>query len=63
MFKNTYTYEPYLSVLPLKERVTLCKFRTSNHNLAIETGRHTQPKTPIENRTCKNCPQCSPQKF
>ena len=31
--------------------------RISAHHLAIETGRYTQPKTPIEKRHCFYCSQ------
>ena len=29
--------------------------RSNSHLLQIERGRHTKPKTPIENRLCKTC--------
>ena len=31
------------------------RFRTSNHNLEIERGRHCKPVLPVELRTCKLC--------
>jgi hypothetical protein len=34
-------FENYLINLPWAVASTLCKFRTSNHSLPIETGRHT----------------------
>lgn len=34
---------------------TLTKFRTSNHDLFIEKGRHSYPKIPIEERICEHC--------
>ena len=37
----------------LKHRKMLTKFRCSDHNLMIETGRHKQLK--IEERICKSC--------
>ena len=33
----------------------LTRFRISNHCLAIEKGRHSKPKTPIEKRSCLVC--------
>ncbi|XP_077861686.1 uncharacterized protein LOC144342321 [Saccoglossus kowalevskii] len=58
-FKNTYNFEFqfYLNCLPKKHQVCMSRFRTSNHCLAIEKGRHTQPKTPIEKRICNLCSQ------
>ena len=34
-----FEFEPYLDILTYKNRITFCKFRTSNHRLSIETGR------------------------
>lgn len=36
-------------------RFILTRLRISAHNLEIETGRYTTPKTPLENRLCKQC--------
>ena len=36
-------------------RSKVTKLRLSNHRLAIETGRHTNPKTPKEERFCPFC--------
>lgn len=33
----------------------ISRFRTSSHSLHIETGRHTVPYTPAENRLCSFC--------
>jgi len=54
-FKTDYKFEDYLSVLKPKQRTSVSRFRTSNHNLAIEKGRHVQPKIPIEKRICNHC--------
>ena len=55
-FKNQYTMEPYLThIRDTRYRVALSRFRLSSHNLEIELGRHTNPKTPVERRICKNC--------
>ena len=39
LFKENCDFEDYLDILSDKERITLCKFRTTNHRLIIETGR------------------------
>ena len=38
-----------------KTTLTLSKFRIGNHKLRIETGRHTKPKIPPQQRICKTC--------
>ena len=54
MFKNKFSKEEYLSLpIKFKHRQMLTKFRCSDHNLMIETGRHKQLK--IEERICKSC--------
>ena len=45
----------YLTQLQGEKRKLLTKLRISNHNLAIEKGRHTIPKTPISERYCTQC--------
>ena len=48
--------EPYLiNVNNSNFRNALSKIRCSSHDLAIEKGRHSKPKTAIENRLCFNC--------
>ena len=42
----------YKDMLEL-ERITLTRYRTGSHNLKIETGRHSYPKVPREQRVCK----------
>ena len=55
-FKTTYEMEPYLQVVAnTKFRSALSRFRASSHNLAIEKGRYTNPKTPVEHRLCHFC--------
>ena len=39
VFKEKLEFEEYLDLLDKKERNIICKFRTSNHKLPIETGR------------------------
>lgn len=60
-FKNNFTPEPYL-VIKMEKRKTLAKFRTSNHILRIETGRHERvlengkfKVLPRDERICKYC--------
>ena len=56
LLNNVFKFEKYLSVVNSdNDRVSMTRFRTSNHKLQIEIGRYTIPKTPINNRTCKNC--------
>ena len=53
-FKESRVEEPYLSLsIPRRLKVALARFRTSNHNLEIETGR--RGNIPPENRLCKYC--------
>ena len=55
-FKDKFDIESYLrNNRPLKLRQNLSKLRISAHTLAIETGRYTNPKTPIEMRKCVLC--------
>ena len=41
--------------LPFHLRKTISRIRCSNHPLAIERGRHKNPKTPREERVCVLC--------
>ena len=53
LFKENCEFEEYLDILNNKERIVLCKFRTANHRLIIETGRwHNIDR---ENRICTLC--------
>jgi len=54
LFKHTFNRDQYLDFI--KEpylKYFLAKFRTSAHELAIETGRYTN--TPQNERLCKSC--------
>ena len=53
MYKDVFVLEHYLTTLPYKYRVALCKFRTTNHNLAVEVGRYTG--IPRVDRHCNLC--------
>jgi hypothetical protein len=56
LFKSEYKMEPYLTSLRnVNHMLALTRLRISSHNLAIETGRYTQPKTPIGDRKCIHC--------
>ena len=58
-YKHSFKIENYILSIPLKERRNFTKLRISAHTLEIEKGRHTKPKTPVENRLCRFCPaQC-----
>ena len=52
-FKCEFSYENYLSILNVKERNALCKFRCSGHNLMIERGRHLNIERNL--RICQFC--------
>jgi hypothetical protein len=46
--KNVFKFEKYISVVNSdNDRVSMTRFRNSNHQLQIEIGRYTIPKTPI----------------
>ena len=44
-----------LQYLSSYARKFFSRLRTSAHNLRIETGRHTFPRTPLEARLCRHC--------
>ena len=55
-FKYEFGLENYLICTnDFSSRRNFCKLRTSAHALQIEVGRHSVPKTPINNRICKLC--------
>jgi len=54
LFKKESRKEPYLtSVKNVKDRISMTKFRLSNHELMIEKGRHQ--KLEINERKCYFC--------
>ena len=53
VFKNIISLEPYLIYLPRSSYLSLCKFRTGNHKLPIETGRWEN--IPLNERMCILC--------
>ncbi len=55
-YKNYFKQENYLSVIKdCRYMTSLVRFCISSHNLKIETGRYTRPKTEIYQRICTYC--------
>ena len=55
-FKKEYKFENYLANFDnTNHTLALLRFRISSHNLRIETGRYTRPKTPPDSRLCLYC--------
>jgi hypothetical protein len=52
-FKTIFKQEEYLNIKDFKMHSILTRFRISAHQLEIDTGCYTTPKTPLENRLCK----------
>lgn len=52
-FKRNHKFETYLNYPSISRFIT--KLRLSDHNLPIERGRYTKPKTPRNLRTCSFC--------
>ena len=56
IFKNETNHSEFINHIRNPEhRRVASKFRIGNHNLKIETGRFTIPKTPEELRICDHC--------
>ena len=55
LFKKELVFENYLLNTSFNLRRHFTKFRISDHNLYIESGRHSKPKTPLEQRICSLC--------
>ena len=53
LFKHTFAFETYITILENKYWCPLIRFRLSNHNLPIETGRWKN--VTIQNRICPLC--------
>ena len=54
--KGSFSQEPYIkNVNNRNQRSWLSRFRTSAHQLRVETGRHTSPATPLPERICVYC--------
>ena len=57
LFKDQVKFEPYLEQIShRKYRVSMTKFRLSDHCLMIEKGRHRRPRLQREQRVCPFCP-------
>jgi len=54
-FKQQFCKENYTVMLNRKHRLAFTNLRISCHSLRIESGRHTSPKTSIEDRLCIYC--------
>lgn len=54
-FKRTQNIEEYVTTrcISRHDKRQITKFRISDHNLKIETGRHYRPKLPPEERICE----------
>ena len=53
---SSFRPEPYLYLVrEAPFRNAIAQIRASSHTLAIERGRYTRPKTPIQERLCKSC--------
>ena len=56
IYQNTNALPQYLLLqIPKSDRQLITKLRVSDHNLNIERGRYTKPKTARELRLCPNC--------
>ena len=54
--KKSFRPEPYLYLVrEAPFRNAIAQIRAGSHTLAIERGRYTRPKTPIQERLCKSC--------
>ena len=53
IMKVNFGYEKYLNTQDCQQRTILCKFRSGNHRLPINTGRYEN----IE-RKLRHCPLC-----
>lgn len=55
LYKNSHDIEKYLRILPPQLAIELCRFRTSNHKLEVETLRYVRPLVPRIDRKCTKC--------
>ena len=56
LFKTTFCNEKYLTCIQGDQLIrAVARLRMSSHDLAIERGRYTKPKTLLNDRTCKRC--------
>ena len=53
--RQKFENEKYLDILRNNSRFNMTRLRLSCHKLQIELGRHTQPKTVIDQRKCDVC--------
>lgn len=56
LYKNEFRTEHYLDgIISSKYRIAVSKIRASSHDLEIERGRYTRPRTDPEQRLCISC--------
>ena len=55
LLKTDFEREMNLTELSPKLAIALCKYRTSNHKLEVETGRHARPLIPRKDIKCNKC--------
>jgi len=53
IFKEKLEFEEYFNILNLSDSIKICRFRTTNHHLPVETGRWRHIER--ENRFCHLC--------
>ena len=53
MYKTDLEFENYFYILPYPKYISFCKFRTCNHKLPVEIGRHRG--LPRHERLCTLC--------
>ena len=56
LLKGSFKQEPYITNIKNRnQRAWLSRYRTSAHNLRVESGRYTYPVTPLSQRVCVFC--------
>ena len=56
LLKGSFKQEPYITNIKNRnQRAWLSRYRTSAHNLRVESGRYTSPVTPLSHRVCVFC--------
>ena len=54
--KGSFKQEPYVAqIINRNQRAWLSRYRSSAHNLRVESGRYTSPVTPLSQRICIYC--------
>jgi hypothetical protein len=55
IFKTKFEFEEYFNILNIGDAIRLCRFRTTNHDLPIETGRWRNIDRENRYRNLCNC--------